>query len=58
MVCPCCKIEEKLVEFKQQAFEHAKKFSIEKIVPLYEEAYEKALLAERHAVVSYETRVF
>ena len=39
--------EEKLVQFKQQAFEHAKKFSIEKIVPLYEEAYEKALLAAR-----------
>ena len=39
--------EEKLAQFKQQAFEHAKKFSIEKIVPMYEEAYEKALAAVR-----------
>jgi len=39
--------EGKLSQFKQQAFEHAKKFSIEKIVPLYEEAYEKALAAVR-----------
>jgi len=35
--------EEKLAQFKRQAFDHAKKFSIEKIVPMYEAAYEKAL---------------
>ena len=37
--------DEKLAQFKQQAFEHAKKFSIEKILPMYEAAYEKALMA-------------
>jgi hypothetical protein len=36
-----------LAQFRQQAFEHAKNFSIDKIVPMYEKAYEKALAAVR-----------
>lgn len=37
------KNEEKLKQFKENAKETAKKFDIEKIVPLYEELYRKAL---------------
>lgn len=39
----------KLMDFKVNAFERAKTFGVESIVPMYEEAYERAL-AERHAV--------
>lgn len=34
---------ERLEQFKQAAYEHAKHFSIEKILPMYEEAYDAAL---------------
>ena len=40
---------QKLMEFKINAFEHAKAFGIESIVPKYEAAYNRALL-ERHIV--------
>ncbi len=33
--------ENRLREFKKNAFEHSKKFSLEKILPLYEKYYEK-----------------
>ena len=38
---------EKLMEFKINAFEHAKGFGIESIVPKYEAAYNRALLGRR-----------
>ena len=38
---------EKLMEFKINAFEHAKGFGIESIVPKYEAAYNRALLGPR-----------
>lgn len=40
---------QRLMEFKMNAFERAKAFGIESIVPKYEAAYERAL-AERHMV--------
>lgn len=40
---------QRLMEFKKNAFERAKAFGIESIVPKYEAAYERAL-AERHVV--------
>ena len=40
---------QKLMEFKINAFEHAKASGIESIVPKYEAAYNRALL-ERHIV--------
>ena len=40
---------QRLMEFKMNAFERAKAFGIESIVPKYEAAYKRAL-AERHAV--------
>ena len=40
---------QRLMEFKMNAFERAKVFGIESIVPKYEAAYERAL-AERHVV--------
>jgi N-acetyl-alpha-D-glucosaminyl L-malate synthase BshA len=35
--------EMKLAQFKQQAYDHALEFSIDNILPLYEEAYQQAL---------------
>lgn len=35
--------EEKLQQFKQNAYQRAKMFSIEKIIPMYEDIYERAL---------------
>ena len=32
-----------LNQFKEQAYQHSKEFSVEKIVPMYEEIYNKAL---------------
>jgi len=40
---------QRLMEFKINAFERAKAFGIESIVPRYEAAYERAL-AERYTV--------
>ena len=33
-----------LQQFKEQAYQHSKLFSVDKIVPMYEEIYQKALL--------------
>lgn len=35
--------DERLANFKRQAFEHSKEFSLEKILPQYEEVYNKAI---------------
>jgi glycosyltransferase involved in cell wall biosynthesis len=35
--------EEKLARFKQQAYEQARRFSLDKIMPLYEAYYQKVL---------------
>jgi len=40
---------QRLLQFKMNAFERAKAFGIESIVPKYQAAYERAL-AERHTV--------
>lgn len=35
--------DDSLTQFKEKAFQHSKNFSVEKIVPLYETIYNKAL---------------
>ena len=37
--------ENKLLEFKKNALNHAEKFDIQKILPIYEEYYEEILAA-------------
>lgn len=39
--------EEKLKQFKQQALQRAKDFSIEKVLPMYEELYESVVSSEK-----------
>lgn len=40
------KDENTLMEFKQRAFDHAKKFDIDVILPMYEELYESVLVGQ------------